>query len=227
MAYFKLTLFALMFAFAPASALAIGDGNREAGASADRDAALEAWRARGARPALTAMLKDGALDPGERAIIGVLAETQGQERTIHIDGVGPVRVTPRPADAGLLSALSAGSVDLDALWEEKLDFIRLAMLDDRSWRRLRRYAASRFYEFPDQAARDGVDFGAYVEDWFAASVLLSNDVVFTNEPVELETKYWAKLAYEALDMVAAPASSNVPVDSYAFLRCRFDPSAAC
>ncbi|MFB9151273.1 hypothetical protein [Roseovarius ramblicola] len=193
--------------------------------SPDSDKALEAWRAAGARPALAAMMADGALSPAESGIATRLANGIGTAQEVALPGGSVLTVTPREADTDLLTALSGNRIDLVFLWErDPRLFVQLAMLSVVSHRRLRRHAASRLYEFPAQADRLGWTLRQRLEDWYYHENLIGTTRAFMTN---VEEAALARLSHEAMQMVAALEETDIQPESYDWLRCAHDPGAEC
>ena len=187
--------------------------------------AHEAWSAAGARPALSAMLADGALTPAERGIAARLAKGIGTAQEVALPGGPVLSLTPRAGDRDLLATVAGEEIDLAYLWDKDIRvFTQLAMLSEASHRRLRRYAASRFFEFPAQAERLGQTMRQRLEDWYHLESTIGTTRAFMSE---VEDAALARLAYEAMSMVAALDKTDIPTDSHDWLRCDFDPAADC
>ncbi len=189
------------------------------------DGALTAWRAAGARPVLSAMLEDGEIDATERGIARSLRGAIGKARVVMLPGRGSLAITPRPQDGDLLTTIASGRIDLHHLWDKDLRvFVQLAMLSEVSHRRLRRYAASRFYEFPAQANRLGWTLRQRLEDWYTHESFLGTTRAFMTD---VEEAALARLSHEAMQMVAALGQTDIQPESYDWLRCAHDPGAQC
>lgn len=183
------------------------------------------WRTLGVRPALVRMLTDGQLTAAEHETVRRLSAAVGTAQEVAIPDGSTLVVTPREADKDLLATLSGDSIDLAFLWEKDLRvFVQLSMLSESSHRRLRRYAASRFFEFPAQAERLGWTLRQRLEDWYHLESTLGTTRAFMTD---VEEAALARLSHEAMQMVAALDQTDIPPESYDWLRCAHDPDAAC
>jgi hypothetical protein len=164
------------------------------------------WRTLGARPALVRMLADGELTAAEHATVRRLSAAVGTAQEVAIPDGPTLVVTPRAADKDLLATLSGDSIDLAFLWEKDLRvFVQLSMLSESSYRRLRRYAASRFFEFPAQADQLGRTLRQRLEDWYHHESMLGTTRAFMTDRRKATTGCAARMTRTRRAEVA-PAS---------------------
>lgn len=205
-------------AFALLACLALSPAASNAG-----DHPFGSWRAAGARPVLAAILEDGGIDEAERGIVRTLSGAIGETVTVTIPGHGETTVAPQENDARLLSVMQSEGITFHELWKKDLRvFTQLAMLTDATWKRQRRYAASRFYEFAKQAEHSGMSLRERLEDWYRFSNATMRAFMSDVEEAAL-----ARLSFEAMQMVAGLDEADLPPDSYEWLKCEFKDGAAC